>query len=129
MDPADHEETVRRFMAALASDGDLGVLDEICAPAVATEWQTNMATFAFTDRVFTVDEVVAQDSQVAVLWTIAGTHTGEFNGLPPTGKRTSNTGSAFFSFQGGRIVALVTHYDADNLYEQLGARVTPAPSV
>ena len=121
-----HEQTVRRFMAALASDGDLDVLSDICLPSVATEWQTSMANFSFSERTFTVDEIVGEDSKVAILWTIAGKHTGDFNGLPPTGKRTSNTGSAFFTFDEGKIVELVVHYDADSLYEQLGATLTPA---
>jgi steroid delta-isomerase-like uncharacterized protein len=85
-----------------------------------------MENFAFDDRVFTVDEVVAEGPQVAILWTTTGTHTRPYAGLPPTGRRTSNTGSAFFTFDGGRIAAVVAHYDADRLYEQLGATIRPA---
>ena len=121
-----HEQTVRRFMAALESDGDLDVLSDICLPPVATEWQTSMENFSFSEMTFTVDEIVGEDSKVAILWTIAGKHTGEFNGLPPTGKRTSNTGSAFFTFEEGKIAELVVHYDADSLHEQLGAILTLA---
>jgi steroid delta-isomerase-like uncharacterized protein len=121
-----HEQTVRRFMAALESGGDIDVLSDICVPSVATEWRTNMEDFSFTDRTFTVDDMVAEGSKVAILWTISGTHTGEFAGLPPTGKRTSNTGSAFFTFDGGKIADLVVHYDADSLYKQLGATINPA---
>ena len=118
-----YQQTVRRFMAALESSGDLTVLSEICVPSVATEWQTNMGDFSFTDRTFNVDEMVSEGSKVAILWTITGTHTGEFSGLPPTGKTTSNTGSAFFTFDEGKIADLVVHYDADSLHEQLGATV------
>jgi len=121
-----HEQTVRRFMAALESDGDLDVLNDICSPDVAAEWRTNMENFSFTERTFRVDQIVSDDSLVAILWTIAGKHTKEFAGLPPTDKRTSNTGSAFFTFDDGRIADLVVHYDADSLYEQLGATVTHA---
>ena len=120
------ERTVRRFMAALESDGDLDVLSDICVPSVATAWQNNMENFSFSDRTFTVDDMVGEDSKVAILWTIAGKHTSDFEGLPPTGKRTSNTGSAFFTFEEGKIADLVVHYDAVSLYEQLGAIITPA---
>ncbi len=126
MASAGHEQTVRRFMAALESAGNLDVLSDICVPSVATEWRTNMENFSFTDRTFTVDDMVAEGSKVAILWTISGTHTAEFAGLPPTGKRTSNTGSAFFTFDEGKIAELVVHYDADSLYEQLGATINPA---
>lgn len=126
MVPPTHEHAVRRFMAALESDGDLDVLTEICLPSVATQWRANMENFSFTDRTFTIDDMVAEGSKVAILWSIAGTHTRDFAGLPPTGKRTSNTGSAFFTFDGGKIANLVVHYDADNLYKQLGAVISPA---
>jgi hypothetical protein len=68
----DSEETVRRFMAAIESDGDLDDLSEICVPSLAEEWRANMQSFAFTERTFTVDDVVVDGSKVAVLWTIAG---------------------------------------------------------
>ena len=122
----DPEDTVRRFMAAIESDGDLDDLSEICLPAVAEEWRANMQSFAFTERTFTVDDVVVDGSKVAILWTIAGRHTGDFAGIPPTGKRTSNTGSAFFTLHDGKIAELVTHYDAEGVFKQLGATITPA---
>jgi steroid delta-isomerase-like uncharacterized protein len=121
----DPEETVRRFMAAINSDGDLDDLNEICLPPLAEEWRANMEDFAFTERTFTVDDVVADGSKVAILWSIAGRHTGEFAGIPPTGKRTSDTGAAFFTLHEGKIAKLVTHYDAEGLFKQLGATITP----
>ncbi len=72
MASAGHEQTVRRFMAALESAGNLDVLSNICVPSVATEWRTNMENFSFTDRTFTVDDMVAEGSKVAILWTISG---------------------------------------------------------
>jgi hypothetical protein len=122
-----HDQTVRRFMAALESAGDLEDLSDICLPAVATEWRTTMENFSFSERTFTVDDMVCEDSKVAILWTCTGKHTSDYAGLPPTGKRTSNTGSAFFTFDDdGKIANLVSHYDADSVYAQLGATLTPA---
>ena len=126
MPTGDHEDAVRQFMAALESEGDLNVLDAICTPEIAEEWRSNMEAFEFSERTFTVDEIVAQESKVAILWSIAATHTAQVAGIPATGKRTANTGSAFFRFEGGRISSVVSHYDADNLYRQLGAEIGPA---
>jgi|SRR6476661_4737121 hypothetical protein len=128
MTATDQKEAVRRFMGALESRGSLDVLDEICTPAIAEEWRATMEDFAFTDRTFTVDQIVAEGSQVAILWSINATHTGEYAHLAPTGKHTSNTGSGFFTFEEGRIADVVSHYDADGLYDQLGAAVRPADS-
>lgn len=125
MSNVDPRETVRRFMAAIASDGDLGDLDEVCLPPIAAEWRAAMESFSFTERTFTVDNVVAEGSRVAILWTIAGRQTGEFMGIPATGRRTSNTGSAFFTLQDGKIAELVTHFDAEEVLTQLGATITP----
>lgn len=122
----DPEKTVRRFMAAVESDGDLNVLTEICLPRIVEEWRANMQSFALTERTFTVDDVVVDGSKVAILWTLAGRHTGDFAGIPSTGKRTSNTGSAFFTLDDRKIAELVTHYDAEGLFKQLGATITPA---
>jgi len=120
MGEIDQNDAVRRFMAALESGGDIDVLDRICTPSVAHEWRATLDGFAFDDRTFTVDDTVAEGSRVAILWTITATHTGEYAGIAPTSKRTSNTGSAFFTFDHGKIASVTTHYDADRLYEQIG---------
>src|SRR4029078_6481426 len=115
-----------RFMAAIESDGDLNHLTETCVPSVAKEWQANMENFGFTERTFTVDDVVVDGSKVAILWTVAGRHTGDFVGIPPPGERTSNTGPALFTLHDGKIAELVTHYDAEGVFKQLGATIRPA---
>ena len=40
----------------------------------------------FTDRNVTIDVEVAEDDLVTAFQTWRGTHTGEFLGIPPTGK-------------------------------------------
>ena len=119
------KDSVARFMSALESAGDIGVLDEICVPTVAHEWRSIMEDFAFDDRVFTIDELLADGSRVAILWSLTARHTGESGGVAVTGRRTSNTGSAFFAFEGGKIAEVLAHYDADAAYEQIGAVIGP----
>ncbi|MCW2810722.1 MAG: hypothetical protein JWP61_1180 [Friedmanniella sp.] len=112
-------------MAALASTGDLDDLNEVCSPEVAHEWRTNMESFAFSDRTFTVDELVADASRVAVLWTNTGTHTAPYAGIPASGKKTTGHGSAFFSLSGGTITKVTTYFDAEGLFRELGATIQP----
>jgi ketosteroid isomerase-like protein len=116
---------VERFLAALASDGDLAVLDELCTPEVALGWQQAMSSFGFSPRTFTVDKTVVEGDQVAALWSSSGTHSGDHAGLPATGRQTVSHGSAFFTFVDGRISALVSYYDAEDLLRQLGATIQP----
>jgi steroid delta-isomerase-like uncharacterized protein len=116
---------VRRFMAALESRGDLADLDQVCSSEVADAWRGAMEAFSFTDRTFTVDEMIAAGSKVAILWTTTGRHTSDYLGIPATGRRTSNHGSAFFTVDGGRITDVVSYFDSDGLLRQLGATIQP----
>ena len=116
-------------LEALASSGDLNDFDQVCTPDVAREWRQNLEGFAFNDRDFTVEDMIADDTKVAILWTNTGTHTGEYAGAPATGMRTSDKGSAFFTFDGdGKIAAVVSYFDAESLFRQLGATISPPPS-
>jgi len=89
---------------------------------------TEFGGFSFSDRNFTVEDMIAGDSKVAFLWTNTGTHTREYAGIPATGKRTSGKGSAFFTFDSdGKIAAVDSYFDAEDLFRQLGATINPPP--
>ena len=42
---------------------------------------------AFSDQRYEIEQMVAEDETVAVYLTHSGRHTGEFQGMPPTGRR------------------------------------------
>ena len=42
---------------------------------------------AFPDLVFANEDLIVDDNRVALLCRVAGTHGGEFFGVPPTGRR------------------------------------------
>jgi predicted ester cyclase len=46
---------------------------------------------------------------VAARWTITGTHTGEWNGLAPTGTTIQYSGMTLFRLAGGKIVETWNH--------------------
>jgi steroid delta-isomerase-like uncharacterized protein len=125
MSRGENEAAVRRFMAALESSGKLDDLNEICSTEVAQGWRANMEQFSFTDRTFTIDDLVEDGAKVAILWTNTGTHSSAYAGIPATGKQTTGHGSAFFTFADGKIVNVVSHFDAENLFQQLGATISP----
>lgn len=126
MPEGENEAAVRRFMAALGSSGELDDLNEICSTEVAEGWRANMEQFSFTERTFTIDDIVEDGAKVAILWTNTGTHSSAYAGIPATGKQTTGHGSAFFTFDGGKIVNVVSHFDAEDLFRQLRATITPA---
>jgi len=78
---------------------------------------------ALPDLEWTFDDVIVQGDQVAVRWTIRGTHNGELLGFAATGNPVEYTGISFFTVQCGKIVEFQTEMDAAGLLEQVGAPV------
>jgi steroid delta-isomerase-like uncharacterized protein len=79
---------------------------------------------AFPDlRIDVVDEL-AEGDLGAARYTMSGTHLGEFNGIPPTGKRVSVEGIGIFRMVEGRIAEEWQQPNLLGLMQQLG--VVPA---
>lgn len=78
-------------------------------------------TSAFPDLQLTTEDIVAEGEKVAIRNTWRGTHQGVFQGLPPTGKHVTFTGSDIFRIVGGRIAEQWADLDALGLMQQLGA--------
>ena len=54
-----------------------------------------------------------------------GTHTGEFQGIPPTGKQVTMGGISINRFAEGKLAEHWSQFDSLGLMQQLG--VVPAP--
>lgn len=46
----------------------------------------------FPDIKMTVEDLVAEGEEFVARWTWRGTNQGEFQGMPPTGKRVTGSG-------------------------------------
>jgi steroid delta-isomerase-like uncharacterized protein len=57
---------------------------------------------------------------------ITGTHKGEFNGIPPTGKPVDIPMAAFFEFDGDKLLRETVYWDVATLLTQIG--ILPAPT-
>ena len=73
----------------------------------------------------TVEDRIVEGERIAVRWTMHGTHQGDFQGIPPTGKAVTVTGIAIHRFAGAQIQESWDCYDALGLLQQLGA-IPPA---
>ncbi len=80
---------------------------------------------AFPDSQLPVEDQIAEGDKVVTRWTCRATHTGEFQGMPPTGKYTTMTGTTIFRIANGKLVEGWTNADMLGLLQQLGA--IPAP--
>lgn len=66
---------------------------------------------------FTVEDVVAEGDRVVVRWTQAGTHVGEFAGIPATGKPFTMSGVDIYRAEDG---VLCEHWHVVDQLSMLG---------
>jgi steroid delta-isomerase-like uncharacterized protein len=66
---------------------------------------------AFADFNVEVLHAIEDDNLVAIHWRSTGRHTGEFMGVPPTGRTVTVTGASFLEHAGGKIVQESTVWD------------------
>ncbi|HEY5057542.1 MAG TPA: ester cyclase [Gaiellaceae bacterium] len=74
---------------------------------------------AFPDLEAQVDDVVAAEDRVAVRVTFRGTHTGEFQGMPATGRTIHYVSHEFYRVQDGLIAEEWICSDMASLFRQL----------
>jgi steroid delta-isomerase-like uncharacterized protein len=68
----------------------------------------------------TIDHVIAEKDSVAIRWTMRGTHTGDYAGLPATGADVSFTAMEWIRFEDGMAVQCWILFDTADLFQQLG---------
>ncbi len=80
---------------------------------------------AFNPVSFALEDLVSEGDRVVVRWTQTSTHSGNFMGMPPTGKQFSIAGIDIHEVRAGR---MAEHWHVVDMYAlliQLGA--IPAP--
>jgi len=65
----------------------------------------------FPDLAIAVEDVMAEGDRVTARVTMRGTHSGEFQGIAPTGKRVEVKAIDMFRIEGGKIVEHWGHAD------------------
>ena len=79
-------------------------------------------THSFPDGNTTVEDlVIAQDGkEIAMRYTWRASHTVDFMGIPPTGKRVEMHGISILRAENGKVVECWDGYDSLSLLRQLG---------
>jgi steroid delta-isomerase-like uncharacterized protein len=138
MSAEENKALVRRFVEEFWNEGNAAAADELMAIDAAIHMPTGevvnldglksfAGTFrgAFPDWHSTFEELIAEGDRVAERWTGRGTHRGELQGIPPTGKRVEVPGSVFYRIVGGKIVEFRGQLDMMSLMQQLGVIASP----
>ncbi len=80
---------------------------------------------AFPDVHLQPAHVVADDEHVSLAYTLTGTHQGDFQGIPATGKQIEVRGVQIGRFSDGQIVERWGSTDELGIMQQLGAEPKP----
>jgi steroid delta-isomerase-like uncharacterized protein len=98
--------------------------DELHGPEGIKQYYTMLHT-AFPDIHFTIEDQIAEGDRVVTRWTAQATHKGEYQGVPPTGKRFKLAGVDIDRIVNGKVVECWPIEDQLGLLQQLG--VVPVP--
>jgi steroid delta-isomerase-like uncharacterized protein len=97
------------------------------APLDGAGWKAFIGAFlsGFPDFRIEIEDVLAEGDRVAVRWAFNGTHTGDFLGVAPSGKRVHMDAVEINRVAGGKVAEHWVALDQLGLLQQLGA--LPAP--
>lgn len=80
---------------------------------------------AFPDLTFTIEDHIAEGDRVVTRWSAVGTHKGDFQGIPATGKRVQISGTDIDRIENGKIAECWMSMDELGLLQQLGVVAGP----
>lgn len=131
---------VRRAVEEVWNRGDFAVVDQLVAgdivirsamPGHEIHGPEGIKAFygalraGFPDIHFTIEDQFAVGDRVVTRWAARATHTGVFQGMPPTGRPVRLAGIDIDRVADGKVVECWPIMDELGLLQQLG--VIPAP--
>ncbi|HYJ10605.1 MAG TPA: ester cyclase [Polyangiaceae bacterium] len=87
-----------------------------------------MMRAGFPDIQWTLEEMVAEADKVATRFTMRGTHSGPFFGVPPTGRAIAVQAMNLYRISAGQIIEEHGQPDLLGLLQQIGAAPSFTPS-
>lgn len=138
-DPDANKKIFYRTINDFWNQRDVSVMDELYAidylghdpsglhGATLEEFKQSAAGLfiAFPDFHLVLNDEIVEGDKIAKRWTVTGTHSGEFMGIPPTENHITITGISFYRIADGKIVETWWSSDALGMLGQLG--VIPPP--
>ena len=117
MSPEDKKALVRRYIHEPWVQGRLETFDELCGPnyvlhapdgrsAGVQELKNVVAANrrAMPDLQHTVHDMITEGDKVVFRRTMRGTHQGEYDGIPATGKTVVTNGITIVRLEDGKVV-------------------------
>jgi len=132
----ENKALARQVFEEVQSKGDYALVDELVASDYVVHTPMGVGDVhgpegvkqfvktlhkSLPDLKFTVEDQIADGHRVATRWTCRGTHRGEFQGVPATGKRVTMSGITIFHVDDGKLVEAWASPDLLGLMQQIGA--------
>jgi predicted ester cyclase len=118
-----NKRLVRRLVEEVLNDRRLDVIDELYHPQLAAAARRWIEPFlaSFSDVRMRIDNLIAEDDTVVGRFSCSGTHSGDWLGHPPTGRRFTDVAEVYiFHIADGRIVRAWGLEDTLSRLRQLG---------
>jgi len=80
---------------------------------------------AFSDSIWSIEDLIAAGDKVIVRFIYRGTHEGEFQGIPATGNKIEMSGILITRIENGKIVEDRDESDMLGFMQQLGMELKP----
>lgn len=84
---------------------------------------------AFPDLKVEAEHLVADEDNVALAYTVTGTHKGNLMGIAPTGKKVKARGLQIGRFEQGKLVERWGSSDQLGILQQIGAQIKEPTAV
>ena len=118
-----NKDVVRRAIDEVINGGKIELVDQLYAPEIAPATRAWIEPFraSFPDVQMETVDLVAEGDRVVGRFTCSGTHTGEWRGHPPTGRRFEQVDEVyFFRVIDGKIAEAWGVEDTADRLRQLG---------
>lgn len=131
------EALVSRFITDVFEQGRTDVVDQLVTPDFVShplpgagpdvmKQAISRVSTGLSDARFDIQDIVAEGDRVAVRLTSTATQTGDFMGMPPTGRRYTIEEIHIFRISDGRIAEHWHQGDMLGMLRQLGLMPEPA---
>lgn len=125
----DGKSLARQFLEQVVGNGRLDLIAELTTESFADHSlpsgvtpaaSISMFRSAFEDMALTIEDQIAEGDRVATSWTMTGTHTGDFSGVPATGRPVRMSGISLYRIEADRMAEAWVQYDQLGLMAQIG---------
>ncbi|MFL5800875.1 MAG: ester cyclase [Roseiflexaceae bacterium] len=135
---------VRRLLDEMNNQGNIAIIDELVAPdffeheapppGIPRDREGVKTVFTMYHSAFsaiqaTIDDMIAEDDKVVSFMTVRATHTGEFAGIPATGKQVDVQVIDMFRVAGGQVKEHWGISDRLTMLQQLGVIPTEVSAI